>query len=79
MYFLYLLQKLVLGFVLICIALLRLGNGHLQSNPVDVTSFGAVGDGKTDDSKVYNPKNAQEYIIHTNVFILLFYMKLNNS
>lgn len=50
---LYLLQKLVLGFALICIALVVLGNGQLQSNTVDVTSFGAVGDGKTDDSEVY--------------------------
>ncbi|KAL1226135.1 putative polygalacturonase [Cardamine amara subsp. amara] len=47
------LQKLVLGFVLICIALIGLGNGQLQSNTVDVTSFGAVGDGKTDDSKAF--------------------------
>lgn len=46
------LQELVLVFVLICIGLVGLGNGQLQRNVVDVTSFGAVGDGKTDDSKV---------------------------
>lgn len=47
------LQELALGFVLVFFGLIGLGNGQLQRNIVDVTTFGAVGDGKTDDSKVF--------------------------
>ncbi|ESQ29251.1 hypothetical protein EUTSA_v10023928mg, partial [Eutrema salsugineum] len=44
---------LVLCFVFLFIVSVALGNGQLQSNVVDVTSFGALGDGKTDDSKAF--------------------------